>query len=521
MSLFKAASTISILTLASRITGLLRELLMASAFGASALTDAFNVAWRIPNLFRRWFGEGAFTQAFVPLLAATKAKEGDAATAVLVSRVATVLFWTLVLTCVLGVVGAPVLVYLMASGMRQSPAGYDAAVVMTRFVFPYIGFMSMVALAAGVLNTYKRFVVPAATPVLLNMAWIAAAVWGAPWFTRLGIEPIYAICAGVMLGGALQLGVQLIALSRLGMFPRVGMSLAGVRDAWSDPSTRSMIRLMGPAILGTSVAQVSVLINTQIASHLATGSVSWFTYADRFMEFPTAMLGVALGAVLMPQLAAAKAGGKSDEYSAMMDWGLRLVVLLGVPCAVALLTFAQRIVSTFFQGGAFTATDTQQAARALMGYGVGLVRLVAIKVLAPGYYASQDVKTPMRIAVAVLFITQFFNYWLVPVFQQAGLALAVGLGALVNALWLLIGLMRRGTYKPQPGWGMYLGQVLAGSALMAVLLMWASQAVNWTALVGQDLVRIGLFTLVVAGAAGLYFAALWAAGLKVKQLMRR
>jgi putative peptidoglycan lipid II flippase len=239
------------------------------------------------------------------------------------------------------------------------------------------------------------------------------------------------------------------------------------------------------------------------------------------MEFPTAMLGVALGAVLMPQLAAAKAGNKPEEYSAMMDWGLRLVVLLGVPCAVALLTFAAPIISTFFQRGAFTATDTQQTARALMGYGVGLVGLVAIKVLAPGYYASQDVKTPMRIAIAVLLITQVLNFFLVPVFQQAGLALAVGIGALVNATWLLAGLMRRGTFKPKPGWAMYVGQVLAGSALMAVFLIWAAQAVDWTALAGQDLYRIWLFSLAVIASAAIYFAALWASGLKLKQLMRR
>jgi putative peptidoglycan lipid II flippase len=233
------------------------------------------------------------------------------------------------------------------------------------------------------------------------------------------------------------------------------------------------------------------------------------------------MLGVALGAVLMPQLAAAKAGGKSDEYSAMMDWGLRLVVLLGVPCAVALLTFALPIIATFFQRGAFSAEDANQTSRALMGYGVGLVGLVAIKVLAPGYYASQDVRTPMRIAMVVLVITQFFNYWLVPVFQQAGLALAVGLGALVNAVWLLVGLVRRGVYRPQPGWGMFVAQVLAGSALMAVLLMWAAQAQDWTALAGQDLRRIAYFSLVVVAAGALYFGALWAAGLRLRALMRR
>jgi putative peptidoglycan lipid II flippase len=381
--------------------------------------------------------------------------------------------------------------------------------------------MSMVALAAGVLNTYRRFVVPAATPVLLNVAWIAAARWGVPGFQRWGIEPIYAICVGVMLGGALQLGAQLLALRRLGMLPRLGWRWSAVRAVWADPATRNVATLMLPAILGTSVAQVSVLINTQIASHLATGSVSWFTYADRFMEFPTGMLGVALGAVLMPQLAAAKASGKAEEYSAMLDWGLRLVLLLGVPCAVALLTFATPVIATFFQRGAFTAADVHQTARALMGYGVGLVGLVAIKVLAPGYYASQDVKTPMRIAVAVLLITQLLNVWLVPLFQQAGLALAVGLAALVNALWLLVGLLRRGSYTPVPGWGRFVLQVLAASALMAVLLIWLAQAVAWTALTGQEATRVGLFALAVLGAAGLYFGALWAAGLKMRVLLHR
>ena len=406
MSLFKSASLVSLLTLASRITGLVRELLMASTFGASALTDAFNVAFRIPNLLRRLFAEGAFSQAFVPVLAGVRAREGDEATRELVNQIATVLVWALVLTCVLGVALSPALVWAMASGLKQSPDGFDTAVLMTRWMFPYIGFMSLVALSAGVLNTWKKFAVPAATPVLLNVAMIGAAWLGAPWFATLGIPPIYAMAAGVMVGGALQLGVQIPALLRIGMLPRVGLRWSALTAAWAHPGTRRVTTLMLPALLGVSVAQISLLINTQIASHLVTGSVSWLSYADRLMEFPTAMLGVALGVVLLPQLAAARAADDNDRYSALLDWGLRLVVLLAVPCAVALLTFARPLVAVLYHYGAFTDRDVAQTTTALMGYGAGLLGLVAIKVLAPGFYARQDIRTPVKIAIVVLLLTQ-------------------------------------------------------------------------------------------------------------------
>ena len=521
MSLIKAASTVSLFTLLSRITGLVRELLIASTFGASAMTDAFNVAFRIPNLFRRLFAEGAFSQAFVPVLAATKAREGEEATRLLVDKVASLLLGALLLTCVLGVAGAPVLVWAMASGLQQSPRGFEAAVFMTRWMFPYIGFMSLVALSAGVLNTWKRFAVPAATPVLLNLSMIAAAWLGAPWLKTQGIEPVYALGAGVMLGGLLQLGVQIPALLRLGMLPRINLRLAGVRAAWDDPATRSIARLMLPALLGVSVAQISLLINTQIASHLQTGSVSWLTYADRLMEFPTALLGVALGVVLMPQLAAARAANDTLKYSAMLDWGLRLVVLLAVPSAVALLTFAQPLVATLYHYGAFNETDVLQTTHALMGYGFGLLGLVAIKVLAPGFYANQDIKTPVRIAVVVLVLTQLMNLVLVPYFQHAGLALAIGIGALINAGWLLLGLIRRGSYQPLAGWGRFGLQVALASALLGAFLGWAAQMISWTgmrSLYGQ---RIGLMALVLLVSGVLYFAALRVTGLRVRSLLGR
>ncbi len=523
MSLFKSASTVSLLTLVSRITGLVRELLIASTFGASAMTDAFNVAFRIPNLFRRLFAEGAFSQAFVPVLAASKSQNGDEATKVLIDRVATLLTWILLLTCVAGVAAAPFLVWAMASGLKQDPRGFEAAVFLTRWMFPYIGFMSLVALSSGVLNTWRKFAVPAATPVLLNVAMIAAAWLGAPWFKAQGIEPVYALGVGVMAGGVLQLAVQVPALARLGLLPKIRFKWSAVQAAWADPATKNIAKLMVPALLGVSVAQISLLINTQIASHLAPGSVSWLTYADRLMEFPTAMLGVAIGVVLTPQLSAAKAANDSARYSAMLDWGLRIVVLLSVPCAAALLTFAEPLVATLYHYGAFTNRDVQQTTTALMGYGAGLLGLVAIKVLAPGFYASQDIRTPVKIAVVVLVITQLLNLVLVPIpaLQHAGLALAIGIGALINALFLLIGLIRRGSYQPAPGWVVFFAQVLGASMILAAFLLWSAENVNWLGLKSAYLQRIGLLALVLSASAAIYFVALRLSGLKLRQLIRR
>jgi len=521
VSLLKSASVVSLLTLMSRITGLARELLIASTFGASALTDAFNVAFRIPNLFRRFFAEGAFSQAFVPVLAATRATNGEEATKALIDRVATVLAWALLVVSVIGVLAAPALVWLMASGLQQNPHGFDLAVVMTRWMFPYIAFMSLVALAAGVLNTWKRFAVPAATPVLLNLCMIAAAWFGAPWFKTLGLEPISALSAGVLIGGMLQLGVQVLALKKLALAPTIGWRRGALRAAWADAGTQAIVKLMGPALLGVGVANLSMLINTQIASHLAPGSVSWITYADRLMEFPTALLGVAMGVVLMPQLATARANGDGARYSAMLDWGLRLVVLLALPCAVALVAFAKPLVAVLYHYGAFSEQDVRQTTSALMGYGAGLLGLVAIKVLAPGYYASQDTRTPVRVAVAVLVITQLLNFVLVPWFAHAALTLSIGLGAMINAFWLLLGLLKRGSYRPEPGWAVFALQVLVATALLLLFLLWANGAFTWTQMRGEPFRRIMLLAMVLLACAAIYFTALWATGLKLRQFLRR
>lgn len=517
MNLLRAASTVSLLTLASRITGLVRDLLMATAFGASAWTDAFNVAFRLPNLLRRLFAEGAFSQAFVPLLAASRARDGDDATRQLINAVATVLWWALVLTSIVGVIGAPLLVWLIGSGLAE----FDGAIVMTRIMFPYIAFMSMVALAAGILNTWKHFAMPAATPVLLNVAWIAAIVLLVPLFKHLGWEPIYAVAAGVMVGGVLQLVVQLPALRRLGMLPRVGLTPARVVAAWRHPGVHRVLRQMAPALLGVSVAQLSLLINTQIASHVGVGAVSWLFYADRLMEFPTGLLGVALGVVLLPQLSGLQAKGDGAGYSGLLDWGLRLVLLLALPCAVALLVFPEPLVAVLYHHGAFGLEDVRQTVRALQGYGVGLLGLIAVKVLAPGFYARQNIRTPVRIAVVVLVLTQLMNLALVPWLGHAGLALSISLGAMINATWLLVGLRRAGAYQPQPGWAGFLLRVLVATALLGGGLAWASHAIDWIGLHGNALARVRLLAAVLLTAAIVYFGALAASGLRPRDFARR
>jgi putative peptidoglycan lipid II flippase len=520
MSLLRSASVVSFFTLLSRITGLVRELLIAYAFGASATTDAFNVAFRIPNLLRRLFAEGAFSQAFVPILAETRTQKGDEATHALINAVGTVLAITLLLVSLVGVVGAPALVWLMASGLQET-GGYDAATVMTRIMFPYIAFMSLVALSAGILNTWSRFAVPAVTPVLLNVAVISAALIGAPLLEQNGIEPVYALAIGVMIGGMLQLGAQVPALLKIGMMPRLRLTLSGWREARAHPGVGRVLKQMAPAILGVSVAQISLLINTQIASHVGPGAVSWLTYADRLMEFPTALLGVALGVVLLPQLSRAQASGDVHRFSDLLDWGLRLVLLLALPAAAALLLFAKPLVTVLYHYGKFGADDVDKTVIALACYGVGLLGLIGVKVLAPGFYATQDIRTPVKIGITVLVITQGFNAVLVPQLEHAGLALSIGLGSLINALWLLIGLRRAGRYTPSKGWLLFSSRIIFATGLLSGAFWWASTHIQWIELAATPLVRIATMAGCLVAAAVIYFGALLLTGMNLKKAIRR
>ena len=516
MNLLRAAGTVSGLTLLSRITGLARDTLLARAFGASIYTDAFWVAFRIPNLLRRLFAEGAFSQAFVPILGEYKTRRGDAETRVLIDRVATLLTWALVATAIAGIVLSPLFVFVIGSGLSRSdsPDGFDAAVLMTRIMFPYIVCMSLVALSAGILNTWSRFSVPAFTPVLLNLAMIAGA-----WIVVPGVQPPILVLAGaVMLGGVLQLALQVPVLARQGLLPRISWS---VSQAWGDAGVRRVLGQMLPATLGVSVAQLSIIVNTNIATWLAAGSVTWLQFADRLMEFPTALLGVALGTVLIPSLSRSSADDDPVEFSSLLDWGLRLTLLLAAPAAVGLATLSEGLAATLFHYGRFGARDVAMTQSAIIAYGVGLVGLVSVKVLAPGFYARQDIRTPVKIALVVLAATQLMNLAFVPLFRHAGLALSISLGACINALWLLHGLRRRGLYRASPGWAAFMVRLGAALAVMALLLWWCNRTVPWLALQAHAWERIGWLALLVAGGAASYFAVLALVGVRPSQFVKR
>ncbi len=515
MSLLRATATVSSLTLLSRITGLARDIIIARAFGAGALTDAFWVAFRIPNLLRRLFAEGAFAQAFVPILGEAKTTRDESEVRTLLDRVALVLLLALTLVTLLGVLGAPFVVMAMASGLTAADrlSEFEAAVWMTRVMFPYIICMSLIAFASGVLNTWRRFAIPAFTPVLLNLAMILSSLMLTPYFA----QPIYALAIGVMAGGIAQLAVQWIALARLGLRPRLSWKL---RPAFQDSTVRRILRQMLPATLGVSVAQISLLINTNIATWLTPGSVTWLSFADRLMEFPTALLGVALGTVLLPILSRVNAEGSREEYSQLLDWGLKLVLLLGLPAALTMIMMADGLVATLFHYGAFDAQDVVQTRMAVMAYSVGLLGLLMVKVLAPGFYAKQDIRTPVKIAVMVLIVTQMLNLALVPWLAHAGLALAIGLGACINALALLRGLCKRGFYAPSSGWKKLAVKLLFALLVMGGLMLWAQQQINWISMQSTPLHRVLLLGAVLTGVLSAYLGALWLVGIRIKDFRR-
>lgn len=513
MNLHKTLATIFGMTMLSRITGFLRDFLIARAFGASAYTDAFFIAFRIPNLLRRLFAEGAFSQAFVPILAEYKHQKGDRSTRLLVDNVATVLAWSLFGTCLIGIIAAPVIVYLIATGLKADPDAFDTSVTMTRIMFPYIGFMSLVALSGGILNTWREFRIPAFTPVLLNLAFIACSILLAPHLDK----PVYALAIAVLLGGVLQLAIQLPALKKIGMLPDISGSLF---NAARDPGLRRVLKKMVPATFAVSVAQLSLIINTNIATHLQQGSVSWLSYADRLMEFPTALLGVALGTILLPSLSKAHADGNDQEYSSLLDWGLRLTFLLALPSAVGLVTLSEPLTATLFHYGKFDAQAVMMTARALIAYGVGLIGLILVKILAPGFYAKQDIRTPVKIAVAVLVATQLMNLVFVPWIALAGLALSIGLGACMNAICLFIGLRHRGLYTPQPGWSAFVVKLTGALFLMGGVALWTSSHFDWLALQAQPLMRFFALLGVLLTCGVAYFGALFLMGFDLKTFKR-
>lgn len=509
MNLLKSLAAVSSMTMFSRVLGFARDAIIARAFGAGIYTDAFFVAFKLPNLLRRIFAEGAFSQAFVPILAEYKSQQGEEATRTFIAYVSGLLTLVLALVTVLGILVAPWIIYVTAPGFADTKEKFDLTTALLRVTFPYIFLISLASLAGAILNTWNRFSVPAFAPTLLNVSMILFSLFAAPYFD----PPVMALAWAVVVGGVLQLFYQLPHLKKIGMLvlPRLNMRDSGV---WR------VLKQMGPAILGVSVSQISLIINTIFASFLISGSVSWMYYADRLMEFPAGVLGVALGTILLPSLAKSFSSGNHEQYCHLMDWGLRLCFLLALPSAVALGILSEPLIVSLFQYGKFVELDTIKTQQALIAYSVGLVGLIMVKVLAPGFYSRQDLKTPVKIAMFTLFVTQLMNLAFIVPLQHAGLSLSIGLAACLNAALLYWQLRKQKIFQPRPGWRLFLLKLVIAVCVMAAVLigiLWLMP--EWSS--GNMLNRISRLLVVVIAGAGSYFVALALLGFRVRDFVRK
>ena len=510
--IFKSTLVTGIATLVSRITGLVREILYAVMFGASAFMDAWLVAFKIPNFLRRLFAEGSFSQAFVPVISEYKHKRSPEEVRQLVDDVAGTFGVLLFIVTALGVVAAPLIILAFAPAWHDEPDQWQAATAMLRWTFPYLFFISLSALFSGVLNSYNRFALPAYTQVIMNVVMIIVTVWIAPKSANPGI----ALAMGVFASGMLQLAFQLPAVMKLGLFrvPRWKPAAEGVRRIG---------KLMLPGIFGSSVAQVSLLLDTQIAS-LITAGVSWLYFADRLMEFPLGVFSIALATVILPSLSRHHAADSKEHFTGTLDWALRLVILLVSPAAVAMLVFAGPLTATTFGYGKFDAHDVQMASYALMAYSWGLLGFSLIKVLAPGYFARQDTRTPVRVGLIALGVNMAMNVGVALPAVKFGfpyphilIATSTCVSAAVNSALLWRGLARQGVYTAQPGWGALLFRVLLANAVMAALLIWMGGSLQgWLEM--PALARAGRLAICIAVGAASYFAVLYVAGTRLRHL---
>lgn len=497
------------MTLVSRISGLVRDMVFAGLIGAGAgiAADAFYVAFRIPNFLRRIFGEGAFSQAFVPVFTEYKTRAPLAEMREFVDRMAGIFGLILFVTTLVGVLAAPFLVYALAPGFTGEK--YELTVAMLRITFPYIFFISLVAMAAGILNTYGRFGAAAFTPVLLNISMISAALWLAPRMQN----PVMALAWGVFIAGVAQLLFQLPFLARLGLLPRPRLSRG-------HDGVGRVFKLMLPAIFGVSVAQINTLVNTILASFLVTGSVSWLYYSDRLMEFPLAVFGIALATVILPSLSRQHTNGDKQEFSRLLDWALRWVFLIGVPATIALMLLAGPLLVTFFHYGAFGEQDVRMSAQALIAFSAGLLGFILVKVLAPGFYARQNTKTPVRIGMIAMGVNIVLSLVLVYFLRHTGLALAISIAALVNAALLYIVLRREGVYVPESGWALWFTRILLATAGMGALLAWGVGDLN-TWFTASASTRVLHLAVLVIGGIFVYLAALLLFGARPRELLLR
>ncbi|WP_031434748.1 murein biosynthesis integral membrane protein MurJ [Methylomarinum vadi] len=466
--LFKSTAIVSSMTMISRILGFIRDMLFARIFGVDSGTDAFFVAFKIPNFLRRLFAEGAFAQSFVPVLSDYKEQGGREALKAFIDRTGGTLALVLMLVTILGVVGAPVLITIFAPGFLWEGEQYDLAVQMLRITFPYLFFISSVAFAGGILNSHDKFAVPAFTPVFLNLCMIAAAIWLSPLMP----DPVVALAWGVFAAGVVQLLFQFPALLRLGLVPRL-------RFGFYDAGVKRIMKLMLPAIFGVSITQINLLLDTLIASFLATGSVSWLYYSDRLVEFPLGVFGIALATVILPSLSKNHAADQQEEFSRSLDWGLRLVLLIGMPAALGLFLLAEPMLSTLFQYHEFGRDDVQMAGLSLRAYAIGLLGFILVKVLVPGFTSRKDTKTPVRYGIYAMIANMAMNVALVFPLAHAGLALATSLGAFFNASLLLSRLLKEKVYRPGRRWRIFILRIILANEIMAVFLYRLVDAELW------------------------------------------
>jgi putative peptidoglycan lipid II flippase len=503
----KSTGVVGSCTMLSRVLGLVRDIVIANFVGASASADAFFVAFKIPNFLRRLFAEGAFAQAFVPVLSEYQGRRDQAAIKSLVDHVSGTLGLTLVLLTALGVLAAPVISVLFAPGwFVQADEKMVLAADLLRLTFPYLLLISLTAFAGSVLNSYGRFAVPAFTPVLLNLSLIGCALLMAPLLD----SPVMALGWGVLIAGAVQLLFQLPFLARLQLLPRP-------RIDRRHEGVRKIIKLMIPALFGVSVSQINLLLDTLLASFLQTGSVSWLYYSDRLVELPLAVFGIAIATVILPSLSRQHISESAEQFRATLDWALRLVCLCALPAALALFLLAEPLIVTLFQYGAMTANDAGMAAMSLRAYAIGLLAFMLIKVLAPGYFSRQDTKTPVKIAVWAMAVNMVLNLILIWPLQHAGLALATSIAAFVNAGLLLVGLCRADVYRPLSGWGVLgLRLLCANGVMVLVIVLLGSETQSWLQwTVWQRVWQLGV--LCIAGGVS-YCAVLFLLGLRMRHL---
>lgn len=504
--LLKSTAIVGGVTMISRIFGFIRDVVIAHTFGAGVATDAFLVAFKIPNFMRRLFAEGAFSQAFTPVLSEYKTQRNKAEVQDLVNHVAGSLGGLLAIITIIGVLAAPLLIVIFAPGFLNQSDKYQLTVDMLKITFPYLFFIALTAFAGSVLNTYGKFAIPAFTPVLLNICMISAALFLAPYFA----QPIMALAWGVFIAGIVQLCFQIPFLYRLGFVPRPKFNL-------KHEGVSRIHRLMLPALFGVSVSQINLLFDTLLASFLITGSVSWLYYSDRLMEFPVGVFGLALATVILPNLSKLVAKQDMQAFEATMDWALRWVFLIGVPCTFGLATLAVPTLTTLFHGGEFTEYDIYRSSHSLIAYSVGLTGFVLIKVLASGFYSRQDTKTPVKIAVVAMVSNMVLNLAFIYHLQHVGLALATSIAALINASLLYYYLRQQNVFTPLAGWRHFLLRVAASTILMAVILYWGSGTLEqWITMPLFDRV-IQLFLWITVGAVS-YFGSLFIFGMRLQHI---